>query len=82
MLIPDFQGSREALTTVLEAQPDILNHNVETVPRLYRQVRPQADYRQSLNVLLPGPRGRRNDSHKIGDYVRPRGGAGGGSVGP
>ena len=52
VLIPDFQGSAEALTTVLEAHPDILNHNVETVPRLYKEVRPQADYRQTLNVLL------------------------------
>ncbi len=60
VLIPDFQGSREALKTVLEACPDILNHNVETVPRLYKQVRPQADYRQSLNVLLQahGDRGK------------------------
>ncbi len=51
VLIPDFQGSREALEIVLEAHPHILNHNVETVPRLYSQVRPQADYRQSLDVL-------------------------------
>ena len=51
VLIPDFQGSREALTIVLEAQPDILNHNIETVPRLYRMVRPQAVYERSLNVL-------------------------------
>ena len=56
VLIPDFQGSREALKTVLEAHPDILNHNVETVPSLYKQVRPQADYRQSLNVLLQAHR--------------------------
>ncbi len=51
VLIPDFKGSEEALNIVLEARPDILNHNLETVPRLYRLVRPQANYRQSLEVL-------------------------------
>jgi lipoic acid synthetase len=51
VLIPDFQGSAEALKTVLRAQPDVLNHNIETVPRLYPLVRPQADYNQSLDVL-------------------------------
>jgi lipoyl synthase len=51
VLIPDFKGSEEALTIVLDAKPDILNHNIETVPRLYRIVRPQADYLQSLKVL-------------------------------
>jgi lipoyl synthase len=51
VLIPDFMGSEEALNIVLDAQPDILNHNVETVPRLYRTVRPQAQYHRSLEVL-------------------------------
>jgi len=51
VLIPDFQGSRAALQLVLEAAPEILNHNVETVPRLYRQVRPEASYERSLEVL-------------------------------
>lgn len=51
VLIPDFQGSAEALHAVLDAGPDILNHNIETVPRLYPQVRPQADYQQSLDLL-------------------------------
>ena len=51
VLIPDFQGDAAALQTVLDAGPDILNHNIETVPRLYPQVRPQADYRQSLTLL-------------------------------
>jgi lipoic acid synthetase len=51
VLIPDFKGSPAALATVMAARPDILNHNVETVPRLYRRVRPQANYRQSLEVL-------------------------------
>lgn len=50
-LIPDFQGSQQALQTVLNAAPDILAHNLETIPRLYRQIRPQADYIQSLQVL-------------------------------
>ncbi|MCF7948157.1 MAG: lipoyl synthase [Spirochaetia bacterium] len=50
-LIPDLQGNQDALKTVLDSGPDILNHNLETIPRLYSQVRPQADYRQSLEVL-------------------------------
>jgi lipoyl synthase len=51
VLIPDFQGNRAALETVLRARPDVLNHNIETVPRLYSRVRPQADYRRSLKLL-------------------------------
>jgi lipoyl synthase len=51
VLIPDFQGDWEALATVMEAQPEILNHNVETVRRLYRRVRPKADLDQSLELL-------------------------------
>ena len=51
VLTPDFKGSRQALHTVLDAAPDTFNHNVETIPRLYQKVRPQADYRQSLDVL-------------------------------
>ena len=51
VLVPDFQGSREALQTVLEAAPDVLNHNLETVPRLYPQVRPGASYERSLALL-------------------------------
>jgi lipoic acid synthetase len=51
VLIPDFQGSEPALMTVLAAQPDILNHNTETVPRLYATVRPQARYDRSLELL-------------------------------
>lgn len=51
VLIPDFQGSPSALHTVLQAGPTVLNHNIETVPRLYGTVRPQADYRRSLTVL-------------------------------
>lgn len=51
VLIPDFQGDRGALQTVIEAKPEILNHNVETVPRLYRKVRPQAVYERSLRII-------------------------------
>lgn len=51
VLIPDFMGNEAALTTVMRARPDILNHNVETVPRLYPQVRPKARYERSLEVL-------------------------------
>ena len=51
VLIPDFQGNRDAVATVMEATPDVLNHNTETVPRLYRQVRLGARYERSLEVL-------------------------------
>ena len=51
VLTPDFKGNFAALRTVLDARPDTFNHNLESVPRLYRTVRPQADYRQSLEVL-------------------------------
>jgi lipoic acid synthetase len=51
VLIPDFQGNWEALATVMSAGPDILNHNMETVPRLYGRVRPKAIYTQSLELL-------------------------------
>ena len=51
VLIPDFQGSREALALVLDAAPDVLNHNIETVPRLYRQVRFGARYARSIEFL-------------------------------
>ena len=51
VLIPDFKGRIDCLQTVLDARPDILNHNVETVPRLHKQVRPQAKYDRSLELL-------------------------------
>ncbi|MBP2665155.1 MAG: lipoate synthase [Firmicutes bacterium] len=51
VLTPDFAGNVEALRIVLEELPEVFNHNVETVPRLYSTVRPQANYRQSLEVL-------------------------------
>ncbi len=51
VLIPDFQGSHAAMDMVLDAAPDVLNHNTETVPRLYRQVRLGARYERSLDIL-------------------------------
>ena len=51
VLIPDFNGDEAALNTVLDAEPDVLNHNTETVARLYRRVRPDAGYEQSLTLL-------------------------------
>jgi len=51
VLTPDFKGDTEALTTVLDAGPDVFNHNVETVPRLYSTVRPMADYGMSINII-------------------------------
>jgi len=50
-LIPDFQGSLSALQTVVDSDPDIINHNLETVPRLYPEVRPQAVYSRSIDLL-------------------------------
>ena len=51
VLIPDFQGDTEALASVVSARPDVLNHNVETVPRLYPAARPDSSYRRSLALL-------------------------------
>jgi len=51
VLIPDFQGNSDALKTVLKARPDVLNHNIETVQRLYPSVRPEASYNRSLKLL-------------------------------
>jgi lipoic acid synthetase len=51
VLIPDFQGNREAIRTVVEARPEVLNHNTESVPRLYRVVRSGARYERSLELL-------------------------------
>ncbi|MEX2601507.1 MAG: lipoyl synthase [Balneolaceae bacterium] len=50
-LIPDFRGVRDALQIVIDTPPDVLSHNLETVPRLYRTVRPQAKYERSLELL-------------------------------
>lgn len=51
VLIPDFQGNIKALKIVLDAKPDVLNHNIETVPSLYKKARPEADYQQSLTLF-------------------------------
>ncbi len=51
VLTPDFQGREDCLATVLAAQPAVFNHNLETVPRLYKQVRPGSKYQRSLTVL-------------------------------
>jgi lipoic acid synthetase len=51
VLVPDFRGSKASLLSVLDAGPDVLNHNIETVPSLYHRVRPKADYRRSLYLL-------------------------------
>ncbi|AOX01646.1 lipoyl synthase [Moorena producens PAL-8-15-08-1] len=52
VLIPDLCGNWDALETILQAKPEVLNHNTETVPRLYRKVRPQGDYQRSLELLM------------------------------
>jgi len=51
VLVPDFGGRKESVRTVVQAEPDVFNHNVETVPLLYPEVRPGADYEVSLGVL-------------------------------
>jgi lipoic acid synthetase len=51
VLIPDFQGDRDAIRTVVDARPEVLNHNTESVPRLYRVVRSGARYKQSIELL-------------------------------
>jgi len=66
VLIPDFQGNLEAVETVMEARPDVLNHNTETVPRLYRQVRLGARYERSLEVLQHARRTRPETPTKSG----------------
>jgi len=64
VLIPDFNGDEAALDAVLDAEPDVLNHNTETIARLYRRVRPDADYRQSLTLLQRAAR--RRDEERRG----------------
>ncbi|KAF0250208.1 MAG: lipoic acid synthetase [bacterium] len=60
VLIPDFQGNWTALDKVMQATPDVLNHNTETVPRLYRRVRPDANYQQTMELI-----------HRAGTYRTP-----------
>ena len=66
VLVPDFQGSHSAMDIVLDAAPDILNHNTETVPRLYRQVRLGARYERSLDMLAYVKRARPGTPAKSG----------------
>lgn len=51
LLIPDLQGNWQALRNIVKAKPDIINHNIETVPRLYKKVRPKAVYKRSIELL-------------------------------
>jgi lipoyl synthase len=69
VLTPDFCGDLDAVARVLDAGPDVFNHNMETVARLYRRVRPQADYRQSLDVLAFARRYRADVLAKSGFMV-------------
>src|SRR5688572_4171556 len=66
VLVPDFQGSHAAMETVMDAAPDVLNHNIETVPRLYRQVRLGARYDRSLDMLAYAKRLRPDTPTKSG----------------
>lgn len=52
MLIPDLCGNWEALETILQAAPEVINHNTETIPRLYKRVRPQGEYQRTLDLLM------------------------------
>lgn len=69
VLTPDFCGNTGAIARVLDAGPQVFNHNMETIPRLYRKVRPQADYRQSLDVLAFARRHRPDAMTKSGFMV-------------
>ena len=68
VLIPDFNGDEDALNTVLDAQPDVLNHNTETIARLYRRVRPDANYQQTLTLLERAAR--RRDAEQRGMFTK------------
>jgi lipoic acid synthetase len=69
VLIPDFQGNWDALATVMEQRPEILNHNTETVPRLYRRARPKARYERSLELLRRAKEMNRRGITKTGVMV-------------
>lgn len=51
VLVPDFAGSKESVETVVGEKPDVFNHNLETIPRLYKEIRPEGDYQRSLGIL-------------------------------
>jgi len=65
VLIPDFQGDSAALKSVMDAEPDVLNHNIETVPSLYSTVRPEAQYKRSLELIQRAARYRGADRSKV-----------------
>lgn len=69
VLVPDFRGSLESLKTVVDAAPEVLNHNVETVPRLYPEVRPMAAYARSLRLLDRAKESRPDMATKSGVMV-------------
>jgi len=69
VLVSDFMGNIDSIATVVNAKPDIINHNVETVPRLYEKVRPKADYQTSLNLLKKSKEFDRNILTKSGMMV-------------
>ena len=71
VLVPDFQGYQAGMETVMDAAPDVLNHNTETVPRLYRQVRLGARYERSLDMLAYAKTDRSGDPSQIRPDARP-----------
>ena len=71
VLIPDFQGDRRALETVMAASPDTLNHNIETVRRIFHRVRPKGDFRPIPGAACAGQEHRAGRGHKVRDDGRP-----------
>ncbi len=69
VLIPDLCGNWEALEIILTAQPEVLNHNTETIPRLYRRVRPQGDYQRTLELLERASSRRASLTRQIAPWV-------------
>jgi lipoic acid synthetase len=69
LLVPDFQGNWQALAVVMDSRPEILGHNLETVPRLYPEVRPQADFKRSLELFRRAKAGRPDGLTKSGIMV-------------
>ncbi len=72
VLTPDFLKKEGAVETVVAARPDVFNHNLETVPRLYAEVRPGARYFRFAAAVGPGQAARPGDVHQIGDHGRAR----------
>ncbi|MEO8586262.1 MAG: lipoyl synthase [Acidobacteriota bacterium] len=70
VLVPDFLGSEAALSTVLDERPEVLNHNLETVERLYRRVRPDAIYARSLELLRRAAKGKKEEKKNISLKVK------------